>query len=151
MASKKLKWGKMTVEIAKIENGVTGSFAQLMTPVQGSFALNVESGDTLEAFIEGGERIAMRRDKNRYSFELELFVTNDWPKPIEDVDGLIGYEYAIRVTPEDPNLDGFIMERAAVSVSETFTSEEGHKVTYTFDALKPESGALLKPYKAPIA
>ena len=149
--SKKLKWGKMTVEVAKITDGVTGSFTTLMTPVKGTFALDVEEGEKQEAFIEGGERIAMRKDKNKYSFEFDMFISKDIPKPIPDVDGLIEDEYAIRVTPEDPTLEGFIMDRAAVSVGETFTSEEGHKAKYTFDALKPETGALLKPYTAPPA
>ncbi|MCL1937592.1 MAG: hypothetical protein FWF52_04250 [Candidatus Azobacteroides sp.] len=150
-ANKILKWGKMILEIALNINGVIGVFKAVMTPVQGSFALTVEEGDKLEAFIEGGERIAMRRDKNKYSFSFEMFITNDMPKPIPDVDGIIADEYAIRVIPENKKLEGFLMERASVSVTETFTSAEGHKVKYTFDALQPETGALIKPYTAPAA
>ena len=127
MASKKLKWGEMTVEIAPIVNGVAGAFATLMTPVKGTFALNVEEGDKLEAFVEGGERIALRKDKNKYAFEFEMFISGGMTKPIPDEDGLIVSEYAIRVTPEDTKLDGFLMERAAVSVVETFTSADGHR------------------------
>ena len=146
MASKKLKWGKMTVEIAPLTTSGIGTYKEIFTPVQGSFALNVEEGDKLEAFIEGGERIAVRSSANKYSFEFQVYVTNDLPKPIADTDGMITSEYAIRVTPEDATLTGFLMERAAVSVTETFTSEEGHRATYTFNALKPETGAMLKPY-----
>jgi hypothetical protein len=149
MASgKKLKWGKMKVFIAPITAGGIGAYTEVFTPVQGSFALNVEEGDKLEAFIEGGERIAVRQDSSRYSFEFQVYVTNDIPKPILDTDGIITEEYAIRIIPENAQLEGFIMERAAVSVTETFTSEEGHRATYTFEALKPETGAMLKPYTA---
>lgn len=139
----------MTVQVAPITEGVIGTFSDIFTPVQGSFALNVEEGDKLEAFIEGGERIAVRSSSNRYSFEFQVYITNDIPKPIADVDGIITSEYAIRVIPEDATLTGFLMERAAVSVTETFTSEEGHRATYTFDALKPQTGAMLKPYTVP--
>jgi hypothetical protein len=147
MASKKLKWGKMKVEIAPIAStGTIGTYAEVFTPVQGSFALNVEEGDKLEAFIEGGERIAVRSSANKYSFEFQVYITDALPKPIADVDGVITDEYAIRVVPENSSLTGFLMERAAVSVTETFTSGEGHRATYAFEALKPETGAMLKPY-----
>jgi hypothetical protein len=150
MESVTLKWGKVTIEIAQIVAGVIGAFTKIFTPVKGSFALNVEEGDKLEAFVEGGERIAVKKNVNRYSFEFQVYITNDLPKPIADVDGVIAGEYAIRVTPEDATLTGFLMERAAVSVTETFTSEEGHRATYTFEALKPETGAMLKPYTVPV-
>lgn len=141
-----LKWGKMKVEIALITAGVIGAWEDVFTPVQGTFALNTEDGNKLEAFIEGGERIAVRKDKNKYAFEFETYLTDGIDKPIPDIDGLIMDEYAIRVTPENDELEGFLMERAAVSVSETFTSEQGHRAKYTFEALKPNTGAMLKPY-----
>jgi hypothetical protein len=150
MASK-LKWGKMTVEIAPITAGTIGTYTAIFTPKQGGFALNVEDGNKLEAFIEGGERIDVRQDAKKYSFEFQVLLGEGLEKPIEDVDGIILGEYAIRVIPENALLDGFLMERASVSVSETFTSEEGHLATYTFEALKPTSGKMLKPYTAPEA
>jgi hypothetical protein len=150
MASK-LKWGKMTVEIAPITAGTIGTYAPVFTPKQGSFALNVEDGNKLEAFIEGGERIDVRQDAKKYSFEFQVFLGNGLTKPIEDEDGIIPGEYAIRVIPENALLPGFLMERTAVSVAESFTSEDGHLATYTFEALKPETGTMLKPYTAPEA
>jgi hypothetical protein len=142
----KLKWGKMKVEIAQIINGVIGVFTEVSTPVKDSFTLNVEEGDKLEAFIEGGERIDVRKDANKYAFEFDAYIGQGMDKPIDDLDGIIPGEYAIRVTPEDDTLPGFLMERASVSVAESFTSQDGHKAKYTFEALKPVSGAMLKPY-----
>ncbi|MDR0659094.1 MAG: BACON domain-containing protein [Mediterranea sp.] len=150
MAGSKLKWGKMTVEIAPVTAGVIGVYAPVYTPVQGSFTLTVEEGNKLEAFIEGGERIDVRKDANKYSFEFQVHIGEGLTKPIADVDGIIAGEYAIRVTPENSTLEGFLMERAAVSVTESFTSEEGHRASYTFEALKPATGAMLKPYVAQI-
>jgi hypothetical protein len=145
----KLKWGRMTIEIAPITAGTIGTYVAVNTPVQGSFAYNVEEGNKLEAFVEGGERIDTRRDANKYGFSFQVHLGEGFLKPIADVDGIISDDYAIRVTPENPRLSGFLMERAAVSVTESFTSEEGHRATYTFDALIPPTGAMVKPYTAP--
>jgi hypothetical protein len=145
----KLKWGKMTVEIAPVVSTGDQVWKTVFTPVQDSFALNVEEGEKLEAFIEGGERIAVKKDKNKFSFEFEVFIADELSKPIADDDGLIEGEYSIRVTPENPTLDGFIMKRAAVSVTETFTSKDGHKAKYVFEALKPSSGKMLESYITP--
>ncbi|MDR1223689.1 MAG: hypothetical protein LBL07_12560 [Tannerella sp.] len=145
------KWGKMTVQIARLTAGVAGAFTDVFTPVQGSFALNVEEGNKLEAFIEGGERIASRKDANKYTLEFQVYLGGDLAKPIEDVDGVISDEYAIRVIPENAALEGFLMGRTAVSVIESFTAEEGHRATYTFEALKPATGKMMEPYTAPEA
>jgi hypothetical protein len=149
MASK-LKWGKMTVEIAPITAGEIGTYVTLFTPKQGSFVMNAEDGNKQEAFTEGGERVDVRQDAKKYSFEFQMFLGEGMEKPIEDFDGIIPGEYSIRIIPENALLPGYLMERAAVSVSETFTSEEGHLATYTFEALKPETGTMLKPYTAPV-
>jgi hypothetical protein len=152
MATKILKWGKPTLELALLgEDGLLGTFTTIFTPVQDSFTLTVEEGNKLEAFIEGGERIAVRQDSNKYTFEFQVYLGGDLEKPIPDVDGRILSEYAIRVIPENPTLKGFLMERAAVSVTETFTSKDGHRATYKFEALKPAEGNMLKEYLAPVA
>ena len=75
--------------------------------------------------MEGGDVVDTRRGKNKYVFELEIFVKKGDAKPIEDEDGVIVDNYAVRLTPED----------------------EACKLwKYTFDAKKPETGKTLKPY-----
>jgi hypothetical protein len=145
----KVGWGEPTLEIAPITNGVASSFTALPTPVQDSTQLTVEKGNKLEAPLEGGELADVRYDKSKYTLEFELYKTKGLAKPIADEDGVVATEYAIRLTPEDPTNDGFIIDRASVSVEDTWASNIGHKWKYTFEALKPTTGAMLKPYVVP--
>jgi hypothetical protein len=144
MSTQELKWGKMAVQYAQLGASEL-EWVNMPTPVQDSFALNTEDGEKLEAFIEGGERVAIRKDSSKYSFEFEVHVGSDG-KPIADNDGIITGEYALRVIPENAELPGFAMNRTSVSVQETFTSKDGHKARYTFEALKPATGNMVEEY-----
>jgi hypothetical protein len=141
-----LKWGKMRIFIATESYGAKGAWKSVPTPAQSSFALNTEEGDKLEAFVEGGDRIDVRKDANKYAFEFQVHIGAGLEKIIEDDDGAIAGNYAICVIPENRKLAGFLMDRTSVSVTESFTSEEGHRVTYTFEALKPATGKMLKSF-----
>ena len=65
---------------------------------------------------------------------------------IEDEDGVIVDNYAVRLTPEDEACEGFLIENATVSVTESWSSADGKLWKYTFDAKKPGTGKTLKPY-----
>ncbi len=145
----KISWGEPTIEIAEITDGVIGAWSEIPTPVQDSTQLTTEKGSKLEAPIEGGELYDVRYDKNKYTVELEIYKGKGISKPIEDEDGLILKEYAIRLTPEDPTNEGWLMKRTNVSVEDTWAANIGHKWKYTFEALKPTTGKLLEPYTAP--
>ena len=147
----KISWGKPTLEIAPITNGIVGAFTAIPTPVKDSTQLTTEKGEKLEAPLEGGEFADVRYDKNKYTTEFELYKTKGSTKPIEDDDGIVATEYALRLTPEDPTNEGWMMQRASVSVIDTWAANIGHKWKYTFEALKPETGKLLEPYTAPVA
>jgi hypothetical protein len=145
----KLSWGKPTIEIAVLgSDGTPGTFTELPTPVQDTTQLSVEKGNKLEAPLEGGEMADVRYDKNKYTFEFELYKTKGADKPIPDEDGIIMNEYAVRITPEDPTNEGFLIDRASVSVEDTWAANIGAKWKYTFEALKPKTGSILKPYIA---
>jgi hypothetical protein len=146
----KISWGKPTLEIAPLNNGVAGAFTPFPTPVEGSTKLTTEKGTKLEAPLEGGELADIRYNKSKYTAELELYKTAGKSKPIPDADGVIETEYALRLTPEDPANEGWIIDRASVSVEDTWDSKTGHKWKYTFEALKPATGAILKPYAAQV-
>lgn len=103
-------------------------------------------GNEKEATEEGGDVVDTRRGKNKYVFELEIFVKKGDEKPIEDEDGVIVDNYAVRLTPEDEACEGFLIENATVSVTESWSSADGKLWKYTFDAKKPETGKTLKPY-----
>lgn len=140
-----ITWGKPKLEIKKIG---TTAWIELDTPVEKSTQLKTEKGEKKEAKEEGGGVVETKYNKSKYSLVFKLFVKGDAEKPIEDDDGVILDNYSIRLTPENNTLPGFIMDKSSVSVVETWTSEEGTMLEYTFDGLVPDAGKILKRYIA---
>lgn len=146
-----LSWGKPKVEYTPSTGGEAGSGAtwkEMPEIVEGTATLETTEGELIEALQEGGAVVDSRRKASKYKFSFELFVKKGDTKPIEDVDGIIAGNYSVRVTPEDPECDGFIFDNSNVSVVETWNAADGKRWKYTFDAIKPKTGALNKPYKA---
>ena len=46
--------------------------------------------------------------------------------------------------PEDPTVEGIVIDRSVMSMEETFDTENGKKWKYTFDVLKPSTGNQVK-------
>lgn len=146
-----LSWGKPKLEIVKLVNGAipsTPTWTVLDTPVENTTKLNVEKGERKEAKEEGGGIVDVKVAKSKYSLEFELFEKKGATKPIVDEDGVIADDYAIRLTPEDPTMTGRLIEKASVSVEDTWDSENGGKWKYTFEGLQPATGKIVKPYTA---
>lgn len=156
-----LSWGKPKVEFAKTEtttglgpSGDTGwtTFGEIK---EDSASLDVTEGELIEATEEGGGVVDARRKANKYVFVLELFVKKGDSRPIPDTNGIIADNYAVRLTPEDAECEGFLLDKTNVTVSERWTAAEGKILRYTFDAIKPgknDSNAIIcKPYPAPKA
>lgn len=146
-----LTWGKPKLEIAPYVNGAlpeTPIWTVLPTPKEETTKLNTEKGTKKEAIAEGGGIVDTYYQKSKYSLEFTLFKTASFVKPIDDVDGVITTNCAIRLTPEDDSLKGFIIDKAAVSVVESWSSSEGSMLTYTFDGLEPDTGTIIKEYEA---
>lgn len=142
-----LSWGKPTVEFTESVAGAPStSWTAMPEIVEGTATLETTEGELIEATQEGGAVVDSRRKANKYKFSVELFVKKGDKKPIDDVDGVIAKNYAVRVTPEDPECEGFIFDNSNVSVVETWNAADGKRWKYTFDAIKPASGALNKPY-----
>lgn len=137
-------WGKPRIKFAKLnENGsgvVSGAWAELPTPVEHSTKLTVTKGEKKEAKIEGGANEAVRYGANSYTFELEIRGLRGRPKPIPDIDGIVQGEYALLVQPEDKTVEGLQINRCAVSVEDSFDTENGIIWKYTFEVLKPKTG-----------
>ena len=149
-----LSWGKPTIEFGKC--GANGAAPTTWTklaydPVESSTKLTPTKGEKKEAKVEGGENEAVKYAKSTYTFEFEIRAAKGRTKPIEDEDGVVADEYAFRLTPENPECEGFLIERSAVSVEDTFDTAEGKKWKYTADVLKPAKGNQVKPYTAPTA
>lgn len=146
-----LSWGKPTVEFTKSVNGApatepSASWTAFPEIKEDTAKLTTTEGTKKEATEEGGDVVDTRRGKNKYVFELEIFVKKGDEKPIEDEDGVIVDNYAVRLTPEDEECEGFLIENATVSVTESWSSADGKLWKYTFDAKKPKTGKTLKPY-----
>lgn len=139
----KMKWGKPKVEFCKLEDGalpLEPQWKEIKPIKEGTTNLNVEEGEKVEAKEEGGALVDMRISKNKYSLELEMYQLKGGEKPIEDNDGVILDNYAVRLTPEDATNKGFMMPCCQVSVIDTFTSADGATWKYTFTGLQPEDG-----------
>lgn len=144
-----LSWGKPKIEFGKV--GADGAAPTTWTvlpyvPVENSTKLTPTKGNKFEAKVEGGEVEAVKYGKNSYSFEFEIRAAKGRTKPIEDEDGVVNDEYAIRLTPENPECEGILIDRSVASVEDTFDTQEGKKWKYVFDVLKPKSGKQVKPY-----
>lgn len=146
-----LSWGKPKVEFTKSVNGEVPkepmpTWTAFPEIKEDTAKLTTTEGTKKEATEEGGDLVDTRKGKNKYSFELEIFVKKGDEKPIEDEDGVIVDNYAVRLTPEDEECEGFLIENATVSVTESWSSADGKLWKYTFDAKKPKTGKTLKPY-----
>lgn len=144
-----LSWGKPTVEFTKSTDGAPASSAtwtKFPEIKENTAKLTPTKGTKTEATAEGGDLVDARYSKNKYAFECEVFVKKGDTRPIEDEDGVVAENYAVRLTPEDEATEGFILENTSVSVEESWSSADGKMLKYTFDGLKPKTGKILKPY-----
>ena len=141
-------WGKPKIEVCKLEgDGTMPSspvWEEFPTPVEGTTQLTVTKGDKLEAKIEGGENEDVKYKANTYQLVMNIRAAKGRDKPIEDFDGIIKDQYAVRLTPEDAEVPGFVIDRSTVSVEDNWGSEEGGVWVYAFDVLKPATGRQVK-------
>ena len=141
-----LSWGKPTIKIGKLGDGgkAPSSWIDIPTPVENSTKLTPTKGAKKEAKIEGGENEAVKYAANTYTFEFEIRAGKGRAKPVEDVDGVISGEYAVKLQPEDPTVEGIVIDRSTMSMEETFDTDNGKKWKYTFDVLKTATGNQVK-------
>lgn len=149
-----IAWGKPKIEVAPFVNGVLPEipvWTDLPTSKEGSSQLTTAKGNKQEAKGEGGESVDVRYSKNGYSFATDIFVKVGDTRPIQDADGVVAVNYAVRLTPEDDKAEGFLFDKSVVTVEETWNATDGKMLKYTFDALKPTTGVMCKPYVKPVA
>lgn len=132
-------WGKPRIFVKDLDDQ-SAKWIELPTPVEDSTQLSTEKGDKQEAKIEGGENEDVKYGKNTYSLALNIRAAKGRKRPISDDDGVVAHNYAVALQPEDPNVQGFCIEKATVSVEDTFTSADGGVWAYTLDALKSPAG-----------
>lgn len=142
-----LSWGKPLIEYGTSAAGAQATtFSAFDTPKEDTTQLTTTKGDKVEAKEEGGRVVDTRIKASTFQLVFDLFVKKGFIRPISDVDGVVAGDYSVRLTPEDDETEGFVMDSCTVSVEETFNTADGKIIRYTFDGKKPATGAILKPY-----
>jgi hypothetical protein len=135
-----LSWGKPTIKFVDDK----GATIDIKNIVEGSTQLIPTKGTRREAPLEGGGFADLAYNKNTYVFEFEIYAVKGESKPVVDVDGVVEKHYSVKLQPEDPTVEGIVIEEAAISVEETYSAEIGKKWKYTCDVITPETGASVK-------
>jgi hypothetical protein len=130
-----LSWGKPRTFRKNLDE-TDSKWVELPTAVENSVQLTTTKGDKKEAKIEGGEYEDIKYAKNTYALAENIRAAKGRQKPFKDVDGVVPGNYAFALQPEDPKTPGLCFLKSAVSVEDTYTSEEGGVWVITFDALK---------------
>ena len=137
-------WGRPLIEVKKLGQSPEAEWEAFATPVDGTTQLSSEQGEKMEAAIEGGGNEAVKYKKNTYQLTFDVRQVPERTDPIESVDGVVADEYSVRITPENPDALGVLIDRAAVNVQKSFTTSDGLISTYTFEVLEPASGEAVK-------
>lgn len=148
-----LSWGKCKIEttpstnVAPSTNGAPGTaWKELPVPKEDTTKITPTAGTEKTATEEGGELVDVRYGKNSYTLEFDIFVKKGEERPFEDNDGLISGEHAFRITPEDEECEGSLIDRSVVRCDESFSTAEGKMLHYVARCLKPATGKTVKPY-----
>lgn len=131
-------WGKPRVLYKDLDDS-SASWREMPPIVESSTELTPTKGDKNEAKIEGGEIEDVKYNRNTYALACQVRAAKGRECPIEHNDGVVSHNYAVVVQPEDASVTGLCIIKAAVSVEDSFTSDEGGAWTFTFDALKKSS------------
>lgn len=144
----KITWGKPLVEYGKTaaEDAAPAEFKTMPTIEENTALLTTVKGSAQELYGEGHELVARKMQKSYKQFAMSVFIPSGMEKPIPDDDGVINDEYAVRLTPEDETLTGFIMRKCSVEVEEEWSSAKGKMLKYIFSSLKPKTGQMIEDY-----
>lgn len=138
-----ISWGKPDIFIKDLDNSMS-KWILLPTPVEDSTQLTPTKGVKKEAKIEGGENEDVKYGKNTYALTFNIRKAKGRKAPVPHNDGVVAHNYALALRPEDPETPGIVIEKATVSVEDSWSSAEGGIWAITFDALKPASGNQIK-------
>lgn len=138
-----IAWGKPRIFVKDLDAEIK-KWMELPTPVMDSTQLTPTKGDKKEAKVEGGANEDVRYGKNTYLLALQIRKAKGRNTPIPHEDGVVAHNYAVVVLPEDPETPGIAIEKATVSVEDTFTAAAGAIWGYNFDALQPAAGNQVK-------
>ncbi len=137
--SKILAWGECQAYARKYSDDSTKgtTWTKFDIPVSDSTSLETTEGDKTEATVEGGEIEAVRRAKNKYTLSFEERVGKDYSYKLTDKDGIVEGEFEVVLVPkENAGAPTLYIPKAYASITDSYTSADGVKIKYSFDALK---------------
>lgn len=137
--NKPIGWGKCSI-IVKDLDVQNSKWKKLPTPKDGTTKLTPTKGNKQEAPVEGGENEDVKYGKNKYGLTYSIRRNTERKKPFDDVDGVVAHHYAIFVQPENKSVPGPLLMKTVVTLEDPFDTTDGGQLTYTHDALKPDSG-----------
>lgn len=124
------------MEVAELDkDGNVGVWKLVDTPKEGTTDMSTQEGSNTEYTEEGGGLVDRYQQKSKYTLKIDLFAKKGMSKPIPDDNGVITKNYAIRVTPEDPECLGFVMWKCAVSCLSSYKVADGIIWQYSFAGL----------------
>lgn len=138
-----IPWGKPRI-FKKDLDASGSSWIEEATPVEDSTELATEKGDKLEAKIEGGENEDVRVKASTYTLTYNIRKAKGRAKPFDSHDGVVLHNYAFMLQPEDPTCVGFSIDKANVSVNDTYSAADGAVWEIQVDVLKPDNGDSVK-------
>ena len=142
-----LSTGKPTIEIAKLDEfDNIGTWFEVDTPKDGTTSLDTSKGEETEYRQEGKGIVDKEVGDSTYNFVFDLFVKKGFKKPIEDVNGVIVDNYAVRLSPKDKKATGFIIYKAQVSCLSTYSTADGMICRYEFAGLQTDDHANVTDY-----
>lgn len=131
-----LSYGKPKIEIAELDaDDNMAPWVTIDIPKDGTTSMETQEGDNTEYLEEGGGLVDSYRKASKYTLNFELYAKKGFQKPIVDVNGVVTKNYAVRLTPEDPETYGFVLWKCSVSCVETHTVADGMLWKYTFNGL----------------
>lgn len=135
-----MSWGKPKLWISKLgSDGQPTTWKEVPTPAEGTCTLTTTKGDKKEAKIEGGENEAVKYNRNTFVLEFTIRATKGRQKIAEDKNGVIDGDYALKLQPEDPTVEGLTIDKGTLSFEPTYSAEDGIQWKYSLDALVPDN------------
>lgn len=142
-----LAWNYGKFETAESEGGepkAASPWTKIDVPKKDSLKVDPKEGETKEALDEQGNIVDSKTTPATYEITWEMFVKKGVEPPFDGEEGVIAGEHAFRFTPDDPTCKGWIVDRATVSATISFSTSEGTLYKYKAKVLKPKTGKAFK-------
>lgn len=119
--------------------------------LENSSQLNTTEGDTKEVKNELGEVVDSKRLPASYEFTTSVIKKKGETvvkTAFSPKNGIVAGDWMMRLVPEDPATTGFIFAKSSISVSKSWSPDQGALDVITVKGVKPdtESGEICEDY-----